>query len=553
MRPAATATLDALDPRQRAVAEALTGPVRVLAGAGTGKTRAITHRIAWGIEQQVYQPQSVLALTFTSKAAAELRLRLAHLGLPPVAARTFHAAALAQLRHFWPRTLGAQLPRLLSSKAAVIAEAVHAVGLPEPDTATLRDLAAQVEWRKVRALTVDQYLATPHRQVHGVADEQMAAVMLRYERLKDDRRVIDFEDVLLTLTGMLRQEPAVADEVRDQYRIFVVDEYQDVSPVQHDLLREWMGRRRDLCVVGDPSQTIYSFSGADPRYLLDFEQEFVGAQTVELTHNYRSSAPIVSLANAVMQGRPGAVRLETDVAGPPPQLAACADETDEAQHVARAVAAQIAGGASPREIAVLMRVNSQTARLEQAFTQAGVPFALRNATPFFARREIVDVMLLIGVAAAEQPSAAALPALERALTEAGWSPTPPAEAGEVRERWQTLEALRRVCIDAGEQTTLAALHRELLERREQQHPPTTETVTLSTVHAAKGLEWDHVHVIGLNEGLLPISTATTEAEIDEERRLFYVAVTRARRTLHLSYAERSGGRAAQRSRFLEGR
>lgn len=553
----ATAThndlLGGLDVQQRTVAEALTGPVRVLAGAGTGKTRAITHRIAWGIQQQIYQPSSVLALTFTSRAAAEMRLRLQRLGLPPVAARTFHAAALAQLRHFWPRVLGTRLPNLLTSKAPVIAEAAAACGIESIDTARLRDLSSQIEWRKVRSLTVERYLLSDHAGVDGLADEQVAAIMMRYERLKEQRRSIDFEDVLLAMTGMLRQEPVVADEVRDQYRFFVVDEYQDVSPVQHDLLREWMGRRRDLCVVGDPSQTIYSFSGADPRYLLDFENEFAGTTSIEMSRNYRSTAPIVALANRIMAGRPGAVQLHSPTAGPTPMLNSASDESQEATLVAARIRAQIASGESPGEIAVLMRVNGQTARYEQALADAGVPYRLRSATPFFSRREVVDTMLLIGVAAASTPEALALPAVLKAIGEAGWKAEPPSQAGAVRERWESLDAIRRLCVDAGERTQLAVFNRELIERREQKHPPPTETVMISTIHAAKGLEWDHVHVVDLTDDYLPFGGGTDAAQIDEERRLLYVAVTRARRTLHLSYPERVAGRVVRPSRFLSER
>ncbi|MFU0804536.1 MAG: DNA helicase [Pseudoclavibacter caeni] len=542
--------LAGLDAQQRRVAEALTGPVRVLAGAGTGKTRAITHRIAWGIREQIYQPHAVLALTFTSRAAAEMRLRLQRLGLPPVAARTFHAAALAQLRHFWPRVLGTRLPNLLTTKAPVIAEAATACGIDDLDTARLRDLSAQIEWRKVRSLTVEQWTLSEHAHVDGLQDDQIAAVMMRYERLKEQRHTIDFEDVLLAMTGMLRQEPTVADEVRDQYRFFVVDEYQDVSPVQHDLLREWMGRRRDLCVVGDPSQTIYSFSGADPRYLLDFDRELPGAVTIEMRHDYRSTRPIVDLANQVMAAQPGAVRLEADRPGPAPRLTVSPDEGVEAQRVAAAITRQIAEGASPAEIAVLMRVNGQTARYEQALADAGVPYQLRSAKPFFSRREVVDALLLVGVAAAASPASPAQPALERALAQVGWQPRPPQETSAQRERWESLDALRRLGLELGEGTSLAVLDRELRERREQRHPPRTETVLLSTIHAAKGLEWDHVHLVGLNDDYLPYGGVTDPTVVAEERRLLYVGVTRARQTLHLWAPLRMGGRRSQPSRLL---
>ncbi|MCG2803429.1 MAG: ATP-dependent helicase, partial [Cellulomonas sp.] len=259
--------LEALDPDQREVARALVGPVCVLAGAGTGKTRAITHRIAYGVRTGVYRPSSVLAVTFTARAAGEMRTRLRALGVAGVQARTFHAAALRQLGYFWPKVVGGAPPRLVEAKAPLIAEAGRRVGV-QVDRIAVRDLASEVEWAKVSLVAADDYVAaaqaTGRGEVSSADPQAVARLLAAYEDVKTERGVIDFEDVLLLLAAMLVDHCVVADEVRAQYRHFVVDEYQDVSPLQQYLLDQWLGGRHELCVVGDPAQTIYSFAGASP-------------------------------------------------------------------------------------------------------------------------------------------------------------------------------------------------------------------------------------------------------------------------------------------------
>jgi DNA helicase-2/ATP-dependent DNA helicase PcrA len=298
------ALLEALDDEQRQAAQALLGPVVLLAGAGTGKTRAITHRIAYGVAAGVYPPNRVMALTFTARAAGELRSRLRALGAGPVAARTFHAAALSQLNFFWPQVIGGQMPRLITSKGKLLGHAAETLHL-KLDTASLRDMAAEVEWRKVSRLSLSQYGAAvrssrtlPTRVTPDAAVDLLQA----YEDVKDSRRQIDFEDVLLATAGMIEAEPWVASQVREQYRFFVVDEYQDVSPLQQDLLDLWLGDRNDLCVVGDASQTIYSFAGAKSEYLLGFAGRYPAARVIRLEQNYRSTPRITETANRLMRG-----------------------------------------------------------------------------------------------------------------------------------------------------------------------------------------------------------------------------------------------------------
>jgi DNA helicase-2/ATP-dependent DNA helicase PcrA len=559
------ALLAGLDAQQRVAAEALFGPVCILAGAGTGKTRAITHRIAYGVASGAFTPNRVMALTFTNRSAAELRGRLRQLGAGGVAARTFHAAALAQLNYFWPQVTGGQLPSVLDGKGRVLGHAAEKLSL-RVDTAMLRDIAAEIEWRKVSGLTLDQYAAAlATRPLPGtLSAEQLIDLHRTYEELKDERKQIDFEDVLLVCAGMIEMEPSVAMQVREQYRYFVVDEYQDVSPLQHQLLGLWLGSRRDLCVVGDASQTIYSFAGARSEYLLGFEREHPGATVVRLEQNYRSTPGVIATANRLMRGRSGALTLHAaatqrsadpardtaDVAQP----AAFADDRAEARAVAEQIAAELAAGARPESIAVLYRVNVQAAVLEQALGDLGISYQIRGSKRFFDLPEVRQAIMTLraaSVAATDEPLFKSVSDVLRTL---GWSVQPPAGRGAVRERWESLNAIMGLVDEMPPGATFRRFTDELLARQAGQHEPTLSAVTLATLHAAKGLEWESVYLIGLSEGLVPISYATGFEQIDEERRLLYVGITRARRRLRLSWAHRGSnpGRPVSRqpSRFL---
>jgi len=549
-----SALLDGLDDQQRVAAEALLGPVCLLAGAGTGKTRAITHRIAYGVATGVYPPGRVMALTFTARAAGELRGRLRALGAGGVAARTFHASALAQLNFFWPQVIGGTMPRLLDSKARLIAHAADGLKL-KLDTATLRDAAAEVEWRKTSRLSVEQYATRTRTLPTSLPMDRMVDLQRAYEDLKDERRQLDFEDVLLAAAGMIEAEPRVAQQVREQYRFFVVDEYQDVSPLQHDLLELWLGDRDDLCVVGDASQTIYSFAGASPEYLLGFAGEHENAVVLRLEQNYRSAPPIIDAANRLMRGRPGALSLTaaSELTGPRPTVNTYDSDSSEARAVAAAIAEEIASGIPPEQIAVLYRINVQSQAIETALGDAGVPCVVRGATRFFDQREVKEALMLLRGATVTTSIEPLFKTVSDVLRSIGWSQEPPEARGAVRDRWESLNALMQLAEAAVPGTTLKQFVDELFERQAGQHEPVLSAVTLATLHSAKGLEWESVHLVGLSEGLLPISYAKDAAAVEEERRLLYVGVTRARRRLGLSWsASPAPGRSAQRqpSRFL---
>lgn len=556
----ADSLLAGLDDDQRMAAQATHGPVCMLAGAGTGKTTAITRRIAYGVATGVYPPSKVMALTFTSRSAAELRSRLRRLGTVGVSARTFHASALAQLGFFWPQTIGGVMPRILDSKGRLIAHAAETLRM-RLDTATLRDLAAEIEWRKVSRLGYDEYAATAAGRVlpASLTVDSMVALHRAYENVKDERRQLDFEDVLLATAGMIETEPRVAQQVREQYRFFVVDEYQDVSPLQRYLLELWLGDRQDLCVVGDASQTIYSFAGASSKYLLGFPSQYPEATVVRLERNYRSLAPIVDTANRLMRGRPGALTLHSAV--PAGQSKASREEPTttryhsdmaEARAVAGRIAEQVAGGARPQDIAVLYRVNVQAVAIETALSDLGISTQLKGSQRFFELPEVKQALMMLKGATVAGTVEPLFKTVSDVLRSLGWTQQAPDARGAVRDRWESLNAIMGLAEESAGGTTLRQFVDDLTERAAGQNDPTMAAVTLATLHAAKGLEWETVYLVGLSEGLVPITYARTPEAIDEERRLLYVGITRARSALHLSWAESSQQRGGDRqpSRFL---
>jgi len=562
--------LEGLDPEQRAVASALTGPVCVLAGAGTGKTRAITHRIAYGVATGTYAPSEVLAVTFTTRAAGELRSRLRQLGADGVQARTFHSAALRQARYFWPSAFGGHLPELAASKIPLLAEAARQCRI-DSSPALLRDLAAEVEWAKVTNVRPDDYpqvAAATGRDAAGLDPAAAARVFAAYEQVKRERQRIDMEDVLLCAAALLEDDDRVAAQVRRQYRWFVVDEFQDVSPIQWALLELWLGGRDSLCVVGDPMQTIYSFAGASATYLTGFTARYPHAQRLALVRNYRSTPQVIDVANAVARRAGGRADTEGQrvvlrsqaAAGPPVTFAGHADEVAEAAWVADRIRALRDGGTPLREIAVLFRINAQSEPIEEALAERQIPYVMRGVERFFDRPEVKQaVTLLRGAARAGTTATGDVVADTRSvLSSMGWTDDPPVASGVQRDRWESLQAVITVAADiaAGDAASgLGELVAELDRRAQVQHLPVAEGVTLATLHSAKGLEWGAVFLTGMHEGAVPIVYATTPSAIEEERRLFYVGVTRARTTLSISWSRaRIPGARGNRgpTRFLDG-
>lgn len=568
--------LAGLDPDQRKAVTAPAGPVCILAGAGTGKTRAITHRIAYRTLSGEINARHVLAVTFTARAAAEMRARLTELGAGRVQARTFHAAALRQVRYFAPRLLeGRGMPELVESKARLVTQAAGHAGV-RADRNAARDLASEIEWAKSSLVEPGEYvvaatkaLREPPYEVSMVAD-----VFAAYESLKRRQGVIDFEDMLRAAVWGIEEHADVGEQVRSQYRHFVVDEYQDVNPLQQRLLDAWLGGRDDITVVGDASQTIYSFTGATSSYLVDFPRQRREAVVIRLVRDYRSTPQVVGLANAVIkQARGTEAKLRLELVGqrppgPQPDLKIFPDEPGEATAVAKRCRELLAAGTPASEIAVLFRTNAQSEAYEEALAEAQVPYVVRGAERFFERTEIRQAMVALRAAVRSTPGETPLvQAVVDGLSATGWSRDQPPPGGAQREQWEALAALvalaeeyaRSPVIDpigqAGavqRDVSLSAFNDELARRAEQQHAPTVEGVTLASLHSAKGLEWDAVFLVGLADGTLPTTYAKTTEHLEEERRLLYVGVTRARQWLWLSYGQTraSGGRPRRPCRFL---
>jgi DNA helicase II / ATP-dependent DNA helicase PcrA len=540
--------LEALDNEQRAVALATRGPVCVIAGAGTGKTRAITHRIAYAAAIGTMDPHKVLALTFTARAAGEMRTRLRSLGVPSFAARTIHAAALKQLTFFWPQVFGGRTPDLLTTKSGFLTEAIKRAQLQGELSITsrdlLRDIATEIEWAKVSQVAPSDYLSESQKRTvkPRINPEQLAKVYTAYESVKHQERAIDFEDVLLLTTAMIEEEREVRERVQDQYRFFTVDEYQDISPLQQQLINAWLGSREELCVVGDPAQTIYSFAGATPVFLNSFTQRFPEAEVVRLTTGYRSTPEIIFTANSILRkGAMGNELVAINDHGSKPTITAYSDESSEIAGIVRDITKLISEGTPAQEIAVLARTNNQLNGLEKAMNSAGLPYQVRNTERFFDRKEVRDFLKQVRTASVIPTEGVVWLDELRTLAQ------PFLTGGAIDGIAALLHLARELDTDSGfTPKNLRTYLREVEDRVQQNNPPTMPVTTLATLHAAKGLEWERVFLMGVSDGILPLennSTTGDQASIDEERRLFYVGITRAKSDLRLSYR----GKA---SRFL---
>lgn len=518
--------LASLDLQQRSVATAVRGPVCVIAGAGTGKTRAIIHRLAYAVDIGIVDPNRILALTFTARAAGEMRTRLRALGVGNIAARTFHAAALKQLVYFWPQSLGGRFPSLLPSKSGFLGEALSRANVTTTKKSSLlRELASEIEWAKVIGLAPDQYLqglsdySRTLNPTSKINPEQIAKVYEAYESLKKQERAIDFEDVLLLTVGMLEEEREIRERIRDQYRYFTVDEYQDVSPLQQRLLDLWLGKRDDICVVGDPAQTIYSFAGATPAFLLNFTSKYPKAEVIRLSAGYRSTPEIIKTANNILRSSDLGHELDAiNSHGETPAARGYKSQSDEAAALLQSIREDIAKGIASNEIAVLARTNSQLEVIESLLDSAGIENQIRNSERFFNRPEVREIIGAIRSASV--------------LSEADWL----ADLRDAMKPFGQSQYVRCFAqlameLEAEGLTSLRAFLRELEERGESNNPPILPGVALATLHAAKGLEWPKVYLIGVSAEVLPWHASA----VDEERRLFYVGVTRAQESLALTY------------------
>jgi DNA helicase-2/ATP-dependent DNA helicase PcrA len=553
--------LDDLNDAQREAVTLSSGPLAIIAGAGSGKTRVISHRAAYAIETGVVAPDRILLVTFTDKAAHEMVERLARLGHRGVMAKTFHAHALAQLRTFWPaRHDGAPLPTILESNLRLLYPIARR--LPGGYAFTqARDLADAISWAKVRRIRPERWLADGGDRA-PIPAELFARAYADYERVTVRTGVIDFDDMLVATVELLETDPDAAALVRSRKTWFSVDEYQDTNPLAERLLELWLGESRDLAVVGDPDQTIYTFTGATPALLLGFERRHPGARVVALVENYRSSPQILALANRLVASSPRGELRPTEPPGPEPAIRRYIDDEAERGAIVGAIRRLLGQGIEPGEMAILVRVNAQLPELEQALTRAGVAFRIRGQR-FFERREVKEARRLLASSAASDTGSTggALARSVRKLFEQrlGLGVDVDVAGDEGRERQASLELILAIVDDQAKANPglgVAAVIAELDRRDAEEASGSSEGVNLLTYHRAKGLEWDAVFLPALEEGLLPIRQAKEPDAIDEERRLLYVGITRARRHLELSWAARRTGQAGKEgtrkpSRFLD--
>jgi DNA helicase-2/ATP-dependent DNA helicase PcrA len=536
VKPDPDRILDALNPAQRQAAEAVRGPVAILAGAGTGKTTTITHRIAYQVATGTVPARAILAVTFTEKAANELKTRLTRLGVDGVEARTFHAAALSQLSRLWPAHMGSPLPDLLDSKAPVIASLANS--LPPPFKFLPRsELAGEIEWAKNRMVTPSAYLEVLEAAGHEppIPADLMHRVFDGYERRKARVGKIDFEDLLGHAVRLFDEKPAAVDEVRSRFRAFTVDEYQDVNPLQQALLERWLAGRDEVCVVGDDYQTIYAFTGASPDHLLSFPTRYPDATIVRLEENYRSTPQVLAIANALARHLGGFEKSlqPTLVDGPNPTAHPVPDAAAEVAFVVSECQRLSDDGVPWDQVAVLVRINARTEPYEEAFAAASIPYQVRDGS-FLRRPGPRAALARLRRAGGDASVGEAMVAVTDAL---GYDPEGAPDVDEEITRQADLGRLRQLAAEYhashGADGTIAAFLEELKHRFSTERQG--RGVQLMTYHRAKGLEFDAVFLPRLLDGELPYRSRRSEADPEEERRLLYVGITRARTHLFLSW------------------
>jgi ATP-dependent DNA helicase UvrD/PcrA len=527
--------LAGLNAAQREAVETVRGPVAILAGAGTGKTTTITHRIAYQVVTRTFAAERLLAVTFTEKAAGELKARLHRLGVQGVEARTFHAAALAQLGRLWSRHTGEPMPEILGSKAPVIASLANA--LPAPHKFMPRsELAGEIEWAKNRMVTPDGYLEALSRANHAppIPADLMFRIFEGYERRKARTGRIDFEDMLMYAVRLFDERPEAAQEVRAGYDAFTVDEYQDVNTLQQALLDRWLGDRGEVCVVGDDYQTIFGFTGASPDHLLSFPDRFPHAKVVRLEENYRSSPQVLTVANALAPAL-GGFRKElraTRPDGPNPTARSFDDAAGEVAFVVDEARRLHEDGVAWEDVAVLSRINARTEPYEEALVAAGIPYQVRDGA--FLRRPGPRAVL----ARLRRADGDAFEAVVAATDALGFDPEADPDDAEEATRQADLARLRSLAeefVAAHPGGGVAAFVEELGHRFAAERAG--RGVNLMTYHRAKGLEFDAVFLPRLLDRELPFRSQRAAADPDEERRLLYVGITRARRHLYLSWPD----------------
>lgn len=525
-----------LDEEQRLVANHTNGALVVVATAGSGKTTAITHRIANIVQTGKKSPEHGLALTFTNKAALELKHRLQTMSINALTTGTFHAVALRQLSYFWPQVFGGSIWPI-QARTTILSTLTSRYSI-----AGRRYIEAEIDWLKSSGLDASAYVRLNRNGEVPAGD--IAEIYGRYQDLTHSKRVIDFDDILQLTLGLLSNHPEILKEVRKRYTWFTVDEYQDVTPVQNALLQLWVGQRDDICVVGDPAQTIYTFAGARSEYLRDFW--VADATRLQLTRTYRCPREVSSAAMSLMasSSTPVDIQSQGSVTGKVETLK-CGNEYEEAQVVANRVKELMSNGVRPEEIAVLIRLTSMSQVFESAFENARIPYSMKGAKPFFERSEIKELLMML-----RQEHEASTKNVKDLLltiaTQQGWSANEKTTSESVRQIWESITGLLNLADHLGAEVTLGDFFHQVALLSSQNLAPTESVVTISTLHSAKGLEWNHVFIPSVVESVLPYSIDA----VDEERRLLFVGITRSKSTVTLTVPSERFTQVASPSRFL---
>ena len=535
------AIFDGLNDEQKSAVEAVRGPLCILAGAGSGKTTTITRRIANQVATGTFDPGSILAVAFTDRAAGEMRSRLEALGVEGVRARTFHSAALAQLRN-----LAADTPaNILPSKTIALRKLANS--LPKPyNFRPAADLATEIEWAKNRRIPPSDYLAALGDHEPPIPKDLMAGIYKRYEAGKVERNLIDFEDLLELSIQMFQTDPFAKEQLHARYGAFTVDEYQDVNLLQETLLREWLGERDDLCVVGDDYQSIYGFTGASPDYLLEMPGRFPNTKVVRLETNYRSTPQVLDIANRLVPNLGGAEKVLRAERGDGVKVAirTFSVPAAELRFIVDRIGELHKDGVALEDIAILYRVNFRSEDYEEVLAAEGIPYQVADGA-FLTRvsgRQMVATMK-------RSKSTSIAAEVRKHAERAGYLDEPPDDLGD-QELTRQNDLARFIKLaeefDNGERTGA-----EFVADIEKRFGGGGQGrgVNLLTYHRAKGLEFEAVFLPKVEEGELPFRRARKPKAIAEERRLFYVGITRAKTHLFVSCV--GGGRRKSSPFFKE--
>ena len=569
-----------LDSQQIDIITAPRGPVCVFAGAGTGKTNTIINRIGYIVATGRIPANQILAVTFTVRAANEMKSRLYILGqkleinTKTVQVATFHSAAYKQLKYFWKKLIGNVRWKLLENKLSIIKQASSKSKLEFSNT-ELHNLAIEIEWAKGSLIAPEDYARIVDKIKHktSINKNQVAEVYLNYEALKTHQfksLLLDFDDLLLYIAAAIENDFTIAQEFYNFYRCFVVDEYQDITPLQQRVLDAWLGKRDDITVVGDPNQSIYSFIGSNSCFLLNFSKKFSSSFMAKFERNYRSTPQILTLANKLIHHAKSEIKkhkiflVGQKKIGPKPTFFEYPDDITEAYSIVQSIRSYITYGINPSEIAVLYRTNLQSKIYKEALNSSRILYQINDNETFFDYKDISQILILMQNLAKKNISEGKLISFINNIFKLSGLTTNPPSNIKAYKRWKSLKALKTLInqeISKNQEIKLLDLITKIHQIYVLKNTPylNDNSITLASLHSSKGLEWNVVFIIGINDGMLPtyhsLFQGTCNKLLEEERRLLYVGITRARIYLSISWALKNtptdSSHVRSKSRFLK--